>query len=91
MHHSESGSESDPITHEHLPPAKRRGKAPAIHMFTGEGPELRFEDWLPSMQRAARWNNRSPEEQLIQLAGHLCGRAWQEWNLLDEEKAPLER
>ena len=92
VHHSESGSESDTHellpTRERLPPAKRRGKAPPVDTFTGEDPELtcRFEDWLPALQRAARWNDWGPEEQLIQLADHLRRRAWQEWNLLDDEE-----
>ena len=53
VHHCESGSESDPHelvpTCEHLPPAKRRGNAPHVDMFTEEDPELRFEDWLPAL------------------------------------------
>lgn len=48
--------------------------------------EFRFEDWLPSLERAAKWNAWSEEEQLIQLAGHLRGKALQEWNLLAEEE-----
>ena len=55
-------------------------------MFTGEDVEIRFEDWLPSLQRAAHWNGWSADEQLIQLAEHLHGRAWQEWILLEEEE-----
>ena len=27
---------------------KHKGKAPLIDQFTGENPEIRFEDWLPS-------------------------------------------
>ena len=30
------------------------------------------------------WNDWTESEQLIQLAGHLCGRALQEWNLMEE-------
>ena len=56
---------------------KRRGKAPPVDNLTGEDPELRFEDWLPALERAARWNEWSSEETLIQLAGHLRGRALQ--------------
>ena len=50
--------------------SRRRGKAPPVDSFTGEDPEIRIEDWVPS------------PELLIQLAGHLRGRALQEWNLL---------
>jgi len=33
-------------------------------------------------QCAANWNNWTEEEQLIQFAGHLKGRALAEWDLL---------
>ena len=84
-----SGSESDHLHPDDSPPelpVRRRGKAPPADMFTGEDPKVRFEDWLPSLQRATHWNGWSPDEQLIQLAGHLRGRAWQEWILLGEEE-----
>ena len=77
-----SGSKSDPLSHSdsplnvHVAPVKRRGRASPVDMFTGEDPEVRFEDCLPSLQRAAHWNGWSTDEQLIQLAGHLHGRAW---------------
>ena len=45
---------------------------------------MRLDDWLPSLHRASQWNGWSSEEQVIQLAGHLKGRAQQEWNLLGE-------
>ena len=32
------------------------------------------------------WNNWSEEERLLQLAGHLHGRASQEWNLLSADE-----
>ena len=66
-------------------PRQRRGRAPPIDPFTGENPELRLDDWLPSLRRAAQWNRWSREEELMQLAGHLRGRALQEWNLLGQE------
>ena len=43
---------------------------------------MTMDDWLPSLHRAAEWNQWTNEEKLIQLAGHLQGRALQEWNLL---------
>ena len=73
----------------YIPPPKpqpRRGKAPPIDPFTGENPEVRLEDWLPSLKRAGEWNGWSDKEQLLQLAGHLRGRALQEWNLLSREQ-----
>ncbi len=36
-----------------------------------------------SLERAATWNSWSDDDRLLQLAGHLRGRALQEWNLLD--------
>ena len=49
----------------------------------GKDPEYLLEDWLPSLERASVWNAWSEEDQLIHLAGHLRGRALQEWNLLN--------
>lgn len=66
--------------------SKRRGKAPPVDAFTGETPEVRLDDWLPALQRAAEWNGWSQAELLIQLAGHLRGRALQEWNLLGRDE-----
>ena len=31
----------------------------------------RFDDWLPTLQRAATWNRLTDEEFLMQLAGHM--------------------
>lgn len=64
------------------PATVRHGKAPPIDPFDGENVDVRFDDWLPMLQRAATWNDWSEEETLIQLAGHLRKRAFQEWNLL---------
>lgn len=61
---------------------RRCGKAPPVDMFTGENLELRIEDWLPTLERASAWNSWTQEELLIQFAGHLRGRAFQEWNLM---------
>ena len=55
--------------------ATRKGKAPPVDFFTGEDPEVQFEDWLPTLERTAVWNGWTDEEALIQLAGHLRGRA----------------
>ena len=70
---------------------RRHGRAPPVDPFTGEDPEVRLEDWIPSLRRVADWNEWTEEELLLQLAGHLRGRALQEWNLLEEhDKARLE-
>lgn len=60
------------------PPKARNGKAPSVELFTGEDREMCLDDWLPSLHRASQWNRWSGEEQLIQLSGHLRGRALQE-------------
>ena len=76
-----------PLPRTTTPP--RRGKAPPIDMFNGES---NFEDWLPALQRSATWNSWSEDETLLQLAGHLRGRALEEWNLMDEgERADLSK
>ena len=55
------------------------------HSYTGKDPEMRLDDWLPSLERAATWNEWMEEERLMQLAGHLRGRALQEWGLLSTD------
>jgi len=45
-----------------------------------------LEDWLPGVERAAHWNGWTSEEKIIQLAGHLRGRAEAEWNLLGHDE-----
>ena len=75
----------------HVPSSNRRGKAPPVDSFNGESQEVLFEDWLPSLHRVAEWNGWSSSETLIQLAGHLRGRALQEWGLLSAgEKSSLD-
>lgn len=63
-----------------LPDTPRRGKAPPVDSFSGETPDITFDDWLPALQRAAECNQWTDQETLIQLAGHLRGRALQEWD-----------
>ena len=63
-------------------PPRRLGKAPPVDVFNGENLELRLEDWLPTLERVSAWNNWTSEELLIQFAGHLRGKAFQEWNLM---------
>ena len=43
---------------------------------------MRLDDWLPSLLRASTWNEWTEDELLLQFAGHLRGRALQEWALL---------
>jgi hypothetical protein len=70
-----------------LRPGKvRRGKAPPVSMFTGENIECQLDEWLPSLERASVWNDWTEQEKLLQLAGHLDGRALQEWNLIKTEE-----
>ena len=58
------------------------GKAPPTDPFTAEDRGMTFDDWLPILERVAIWNEWTPEESLMQLAGHLWGRALREWRLL---------
>ena len=82
---------SDGETGEILP-SHRRGRAPPVEMFSGEDTENSLDDWLPALVRAAEWNRWTKPELLIQLAGHLKGRARQEWGLLPEsEKSDYEK
>ena len=59
----------------------RRGKAPPIDPFSADDGAVGFDDWLPSLDRAASWNAWTDEEKLLQLAGHL---RLQEWNLVPQ-------
>ena len=78
-------SPTDPVT---ISTAVRRGKAPPVGEFSAENAEIQLDDWLPSLERTSIWNSWTEEELLMQFAGHLKGRALQEWNLLkSEEKA----
>ena len=63
----------------------RRGKAPPIDSFTAEDTTITFDDWLLTLEQAATWNKWIPDETFMQLAGHLKGRASQEWKLLLSE------
>ena len=63
---------------------QRRGRAPPIEFFSGEDPAITVDDWLPSLERASSWNGWSTSEKLMQLPGHLKGRALQEWRLLSQ-------
>ena len=74
-------SVGDPTT---LPSSRgpRRGRAPPIDKFSGKSPQIRLDDWLPRLQKAALWNKWTKEEQLIQLAGHSKEWAFTAWNLL---------
>ena len=44
---------------------ERRGKAPPIDPFMGEDPEVRIDEWLPSLERARDWNDWTEEELLL--------------------------
>ena len=60
--------ESLGATHDHTPlspvterppvhvPVHHCDNAPPVDPFTGEDPEVRMDDWLPSLKRAAEWN-----------------------------------
>ena len=68
-----------------------RGKAPPIDPFNGEAQDIALDDWIPAHRRVAKWNGWTEHETLIQLAGHMRGRALQDWNLLQQsEKGSLD-
>ena len=52
--------------------------------FTREHAAVHWDEWLPTLERAATWNNWSEQKKLIQLAGHLRGKAQREWDLMAE-------
>lgn len=54
----------------------RRGKAPPVDSFSAEGLDEHWDEWLPTFERAAEWNNWNDTERLLQLAGHLKGKTW---------------
>ena len=64
----------------------RRGKAPPVDPFKASDPEVRFDDWLPTLERAANWNGWSEDQKLMQLAGYLRGKAAREYSLLSAEE-----
>jgi len=66
----------DGISHDNLAPMLCRGKEPPIDSFTGEDI---FDDWLLTLEQAAIWYGWTPDETLMQLSGHLRGRASQEY------------
>ena len=49
---------------------ERVGKAPPVDIFTGESPAILWEDWIPTFNRAAQWNQWTEEEILMQLPGY---------------------
>jgi len=68
-----------------VPVVPQLGKAPPIDSFMAEDPEIKFDDLLPTLERAATWNRWTEEETLMQLAGYLRNEALQEWKLLSQE------
>ena len=50
---------------------QHQGKAPPIDSFTGEDSEIRFDDCLPTLERATTWNDWMEDERLMQLAAWL--------------------
>ena len=79
-----SSGRAPPVPATHMSgSACSKGKAPPFDTFSGEDPEVRIDDWIPSLQRASIRNGWT-EEELNQLAGSLRGYALQEWNLLPD-------
>ena len=63
---------------------RRIGKALPVDLYTGDDPEVWWEDWLSTFERGASWNKWTNEEKVIQLARHLRQKALLEWNLIGE-------
>ena len=63
----------------------RREKAPPVEPFTGDKADQLWEDWLLTLERAGTWYlyRWEEDEKLLQLAGHLCGKAQRERDLLE--------
>ena len=68
---------------------QHRGKAPPVDSFKDSDPELRFDNWLATLERVANWNGWSKDEKLMQLAGHLCGKAACEYTVYNEYLARI--
>ena len=86
-HPPPSSRSSERTTRTDVPSGEtRRGKAPPILPFSGESFDMQLDDWLPSLERASTWNGWSDGDKLLQFAGHLTGRALQEWNLLGSDE-----
>ena len=84
---SSSGSNVSKSGNMHNGPlGQRRGRAPPVDPFWGDKEDLTFEDWLPTLERAAQWYGWTRPETLLQLVGYLRGRAWKEWNILSEQE-----
>lgn len=81
---SENTEESLVSTPPVAEPRRWTGRAPPVDPFTGEKADVLLDDWLPSLERAGTWNGWTEEERLLQFAGHLRGKALQEWVLLTE-------
>ena len=65
-----------------LPPRAGAPRALIEGRLSGDNGAVWFDDWLPSLDRAASWTD---EEKLLQLAGHLRGRTLQKRNLIPSE------
>ena len=61
----------------------RHGKALPVEPFTGEKPDVLWEDWIPTFERAAVWNGWKEQDKLLQLAGHMRGTAQCEYDMLE--------
>lgn len=51
----------------------RRGKASPVDQFSGDHPDLTFNDWLPTLERAAQWNEWTEAELCCNLWGTYGG------------------
>ena len=61
-------------------------KTPPIDPFSAEGLAEQWDEWLPTFERVAEWNNWSESAYVLQLAGHWRGKARKEFSLLTSEE-----
>ena len=43
----------------------RKAKAPPVDLFTGEGSDVLWEDWLPTLERTTTLNNWTENKKLL--------------------------
>ena len=67
----------------------RHGKVPPIDSFRGNDPDVRLDNSLPTLEREALWNDWSDDDKLVQLAGHLRGKAAREYTLISPSEKQI--
>ena len=64
--HGDSSTVGVPVRPSTVTSSSRgRGKAPPVEPFSGESEAMRSEEWLPTLERAATWNDWTEEDRLL--------------------------